>query len=321
MTGSGFCHEVLFYDGPDEFLAGTVPFVRAALEAEEPALVAVGRSKIELLQGELGADAVDVGFADIEEIGRNPARIIPVWREFVDENRWLDRPVRGIGEPVWPGRSAAEVEECRRHESLLNLAFDGAPTWSLLCPYDSGALAEEVLEAARDCHPFVARDGISHENPECGDLESPPSPFAGALPPRPERSRAFEFDRSMLHELRETVSREADGAGLSPSRRDDLVTAVNELAANSILHGGGTGTLSLWREPDALVVETEDFGRILEPLAGRRRPAADQGSGRGLWLANQLCDLVQIRSGSQGTAIRVRMRLVPESSPGAGYGP
>jgi anti-sigma regulatory factor (Ser/Thr protein kinase) len=309
VTESAFCHEVLFYDGADEFLAGAVPFVRAALEAEEPVMVAVGKSKVELLNGELGADAVDVGFAEMEELGRNPARLIPVWRDFVDENRWLDRPVRGIGEPIWPGRSAAEIDECQRHEALLNVAFAGAPAWSLLCSYDSGALADDVLEAARGCHPYVARGGMSHENAECADLDLPPSPFSGVLPPRPTGSTELGFDRGTLSELRGIVSSEADAAGLSGSRRDDLVTAVNELAANSILYGGGGGTLSLWRERGALVVEAEDLGRIEEPLAGRLRPKAEQSSGRGLWLANQLCDLVQIRSGSGGTAIRVRMSL------------
>jgi anti-sigma regulatory factor (Ser/Thr protein kinase) len=33
-------------------------------------------------------------------------------------------------------------------------------------------------------------------------------------------------------------------------------------------------------------------------------PLSDEG-GRGLWLANQLCDLVQIRSGENGTVVRL----------------
>jgi hypothetical protein len=36
-------------------------------------------------------------------------------------------------------------------------------------------------------------------------------------------------------------------------------------------------------------------------------PDPDPESGRGLWLVNQLCDLVQIRSGPSGTTIRVHM--------------
>jgi anti-sigma regulatory factor (Ser/Thr protein kinase) len=304
---STFCHEVAFYDGADEFLAATVPFVRAALEAEEPALVAVGGGRTELLEGELGDDAMAVGFTDMEELGRNPARIIPVWREFLDRNGGTGQPVRGIGEPIWPGRSVAEIDECQRHESLLNVAFEGLPAWSLLCPYDSGGLDDEVLGAARACHPLLAGDGTCRRNPEFAGAGLPASPFGGELPPRPGESTALLFDPTTLHLARALVQREAEDAGLPRSRRDDLVTAVGELAANSVLHGGGGGTLRLWHEPDALVVEAEDLGHIEEPLAGRRRPTPTQEGGRGLWLVNQLCDLVQIRSNSGLTVIRLRM--------------
>ncbi len=319
MKQSAFCHEVLFYDSADEFLAGTVPFIRGALEAEEPALVALGQERIELLQGELGTDATGVRFADMEELGRNPARLIPAWREFVDENGGEDRAMRGIGEPIWPGRSAVEIDECQRHESLLNVAFGATPALSLLCPYDSSRLDDDVLEAALACHPFLARDGESYANAACKEVAAPSSPFAGELSPRPEGSEALRFDRGALHRVRKLISVAAERAGLSASRGDDLVTAVSELAANSVLHGGGEGTLSLWLEADALVVEAEDLGCIEEPLVGRQRPAPTQEGGRGLWLVNQLCDLVQVRSGPEATAIRVRMDLSLQPSQALAY--
>ncbi len=304
---SAFCHEVLFYDSAEEFLEGTVPFVRGALEAEEPALIAVGPEKIELLEGEFGADAARVRFTNMEELGRNPARIIPVWREFVDEHG--GRPVRGIGEPIWPGRSPTEVDECQRHESLLNVAFEGAPAWSLLCPYDSVSLDDDILEAARRCHPYVASAGVSRQNEAFLDSGHGPGPFVGALPAQPLGSETLAFDRDSLHEVRRFVHRHAERAGLSFSLAEDLAAAVSEVAANSILHGGGKGTVSVWREDATLVVEAEDLGCIEEPLAGRLRPAPTEGGGRGLWLANQLCDLVQIRSAPGGTVIRLHMNL------------
>ena len=52
-----------------------------------------------------------------------------------------------------------------------------------------------------------------------------------------------------------------------------------------------------------------DDGRIEDPLVGRERPRPDQANGRGLWIANQLCDLVQVRSGHDGTEVRLRMRF------------
>ena len=44
-------------------------------------------------------------------------------------------------------------------------------------------------------------------------------------------------------------------------------------------------------------------------MVGRVRPEVTQLGGRGLWLANQLCDLMQIRSGSGGTRVRLQMAI------------
>ncbi len=55
------------------------------------------------------------------ELGRNPARIIPEVQAFTDKHP--GQRVRFVGEPIWPGRSAAEICEATRHEALLNLAF------------------------------------------------------------------------------------------------------------------------------------------------------------------------------------------------------
>ena len=82
---------------------------------------------------------------------------------------------------------------------------------------------------------------------------------------------------------------------------------VNEVATNSVRHGGGTGTLRMWEEGASLICEVRDRGQILDPLVGRRKPPGDRGSGLGLWLANQLCDLVQIRSFPTGTAVRLHV--------------
>lgn len=299
----------MFYDSSERFLAGTVPFLMGALEAGEPALVAVGAEKVELLKGELGTDAEGLRFADMDALGHNPARIIPAWRQFVDEHVSAGGQARGIGEPIWSGRSAVEIDECQRHESLLNVAFGGTPAWSLLCPYDIGSLDDEVLEAAAHSHPYLAEEGASRENSECRELHSSPDPFAGAFDPIPESARELSFDRDALHHLRARVAEESAGAGLSGERTTDLVLAANELAANSVRHGGGTGISRFWVERGALVVEVVDAGRIGQPLVGRVEPTSAQEGGRGLWMANQLCDLVRIRSGAMGTAIRLHMSL------------
>jgi anti-sigma regulatory factor (Ser/Thr protein kinase) len=116
-----------------------------------------------------------------------------------------------------------------------------------------------------------------------------------------------------LAKVRDQVARAAKRAGMGRREVADLVTAASELAANSVMHGGGSGTLRLWRENGTLLAEVKDGGRIEEPLVGRLRPGIAQEGGRGLWLANQLCDLVQIRSGEGGTVVRLHA-LAPEPS-------
>ena len=305
---ASFRHEVAFYDDVDQFLDATVPYICEGLEAGEPALVAVGAAKIAQLRQELGGSAAEVEFADIEEFGRNPARILPVWQDFVDRHAGHDRRLRGVGEPVWPGRCTAEIDECERHEALLNLAFGDGPDWTLLCLYDSSTLSDEVLESALHTHPLVAAtSGGAVESPGWDDHRV--EPFAGALPSPPLEAPEYGFDGATVANLRAIVGVEAAEAGLPDHRTADLVLAASEVAANSVIHGGGSGVARVWREPGALVAEVRDAGRLEEPLAGRVRPQPAQPTGRGLWIANQLCDLVQIRSGRGGTRVRLQMNL------------
>ncbi len=303
-SAAGFSHRALIYSDADEFVAGALPFLLAGLEAGEAALVAVGPQRAAQLREALGGDAGAVRFLPMRELGRNPARIIPAWREFVDAHD--GRPVRGVGEPVWPGRDAAELEECHRHEALLNLAFAAPPSWSLLCPYDALALDESVLRSVLRTHPEVV-DGAGSPR-ACGAAEVGDC-FAGELSAPSAAAELFAFDRGSLREVRSRVGHAARLAGLTMDRAADLVAAAAELAANSVGHGGGAGRLRIWPHGRTLLVEVEDAGHLTEPLAGRRRPPPTQERGRGLWLANQLCDLVQIRSGPRGTTVRLHATI------------
>lgn len=304
-----FNHEALFYSGEQGFLEGVLPFVTDALAAEESVLVAVVNDRAELLKQALGPNGEHVSFTDMRLLGHNPARIIPAWHRFLKDNASEDRPVRGIGEPIWHGRSAAEVSECQRHESLLNVAFEEGVGWRLLCPYDLDTLDEGVIEAARHSHPFVSEDGESRVSAAYLRGDAAPGPFDGTLPPPPVSAKELAFTGNTMGWLRRLLGDWAAGLELGYERTQHLVLAVTELASNSVHHGGGGGTLRMWREEQSLLVEVHDRGHIEEPLVGRTRPAPEQTAGRGLWLVNHLCDLVQIRSDHAGSIVRVHMDL------------
>ena len=85
--------------------------------------------------------------------------------------------------------------------------------------------------------------------------------------------------------------------------------SFHEIATNSLRHGGGHGHLRVWAEAGRLICEVRDHGRIArQPLVGRVRPAHGQSGGWGLWLANQLCDLVQLRELPEGSVVRLHQR-------------
>ncbi|HXN38797.1 MAG TPA: ATP-binding protein [Solirubrobacteraceae bacterium] len=146
------------------------------------------------------------------------------------------------------------------------------------------------------------------------DVLGPPAPqrpYAGRLPsPAPAGEvRELAFDVRALACLRHAIAGWAGEEILDSGSAEDLVLAVNELASNSVRHGGGRGTLRYWREAQALVCEVHDAGHIEDPYVGRTRPGPDAHSGRGLWLVDQLCDEMQIRSSRAGTVVRVLKRV------------
>jgi anti-sigma regulatory factor (Ser/Thr protein kinase) len=302
-----FRHEALLYAGDDDFLTGTVPFVAEGVDDGEPVLVVVSAQKIERLRDALGAKADAVRFADMADVGANPARIIPAWRDFVDESGATGRPMRGIGEPIWAARRADELAECQRHEALLNAAFAVAPAWWLLCPYDTQSLAPDVIDEARRTHPYVLDRG-THE-PSAWFAHDGNDPFDHALPEPPISIDCVEFDVDGLDAVRAFVAGHATRCGMSAARREDLTVAVNEVATNSLRHGGGQGRVRVWEDGPRFVCEIADSGRLVDQLVGRLRPSTDQERGRGIWLVNHLCELVQIRSFPTGTVVRLHMAL------------
>lgn len=300
-----FRHEAAFYSGEAEFAERMTSFIREGLEAEEPVLVAVIPPKIDLLRSTLNGDADHVMFVDMSAVGRNPSRIIPVWHDFVNERAAADGRVRGIGEPIWAGRSPDELVESQRHESLINLAFTGAPAW-ILCPYDTDSLPPDVINEAYRSHPLVSARGQVVDSGMYRDLAEIAAPFDEPLAEPDGAPEIIAVEACRLSDLRDLVFGRAVMFDVDVNRAADLVLSVNELATNTLRHGGGRGMLRIWYQDDAIVCEVSDRGHIDEPLVGRRKPQGDE-RGMGLWIVNQLCDLVQLRSFDNGSVVRVHM--------------
>ena len=298
-VGGVLRHAVLFYRTQPEYTDRIAAFVRTGLDQGEPTLLMVPGGKARMADAVLDAMPGELAFVDAAELSRNPSRIIPEVLSFIDKHP--GQPVRCVGEPIWPGRSPAEVCEAIRHEALVNLAFARAQA-TLLCPYDASGLADCVLADARRTHQEPAASGATAAT--WRDNLPPGCDQPLGAPPAEAEFLSYETD---LAQVRRLVERHARRARLGEERTVDLVLAVNEIAANTICHTDGGGVIHVWHTGEEILCQVHDSGRITDPLAGRIRHGPDD-RGHGLWLVNQVCDLVELRSGEDGTTVRMHMR-------------
>jgi serine/threonine-protein kinase RsbW len=97
--------------------------------------------------------------------------------------------------------------------------------------------------------------------------------------------------------------------GLPADRIERFTVALSEIVTNAIRHGNGSATMTITSNGSTLTVNVRDHGPGLKAQSSRALPPATQVSGRGLWLAEQLCDQVHIDSSNHGTIVQLTMRL------------
>ncbi len=280
-----------------------VAFINDGLTEDEPVMVAVTAEHTRWLTESLTPSAVDrVTFVDMARLGRNPARIIPAWQDFVSSHAQPFRPVRGVGEPIWPERHHEELLECQLHEALLNLAIaPRTPLW-LICPYDTELLSPAVVEEAHRSHPVIVEAGVHRGSSQYAGRAHAEALFAATLS-RPETgTREALFTSANLGRLPAYVKLELYVAGLSLDHAAQLAAAAHRLALDSQRRGSSRAVVRIWSEPYALICEVADDAVVSDPLLGRTLPTGGDG---GLWEANQTSDLVQLRSTATGTTVRI----------------
>ncbi len=307
QAGGAIRHVAWFYRTPAEYLAGIHDFVLAGATAGEPVLIAVPSRGLpmgwNLPGGWTAAHSLDAS-----DVGRNPARLMPAVRAFSEEHP--GQRIRVVSELAWADRSGPGLDEVARYEMMINLAFAATPL-TMLCPYDAAALPSSALLAASADHPWLRQGDGEYRSDTYQGASDGGGPQAQV--PVPPGASAMSY-RNDLRPVRAFVAAEADRAGLSRSRRTDLVIAASEVAANTLKHTGGAGLVRVWITNDEILCQFDDSGHIQDPLVGYGRPAGDEPGGQGLWLVNQVCDLAEIRTGVNGTTIRLHMlRDVPRA--------
>ncbi|GAA2805827.1 sensor histidine kinase [Crossiella cryophila] len=303
---SPFTHPAVFYRDDHEYRAALVPFLAEGLHLGLPVAAAVPGDRLTVLRAALGPLAREVFLLDMTEAGRNPGRIIPqVLSQFAD--RHAGKPARIVGEPIWAGRSEAEYPACVQHEALINLAF-AERDLTILCPYNSSRLPTRVLADARATHPVLWQSGRPVPSPDY----APDDMLARYNEPLPEPAGAAVLTITavtQLHAARRFVVEQAERLGLAANRVPELELIATELITNALRHADGTARLALWSADGHLLCQSSDGGHLADPLAGRLPPDPAGHSGRGLWLINDLADLVRLHTGPAGSTLRVLLRL------------
>jgi anti-sigma regulatory factor (Ser/Thr protein kinase) len=106
--------------------------------------------------------------------------------------------------------------------------------------------------------------------------------------------------------IRRHVLEICTSAGVDPDRCSQLGLATNEITANAIQYGGGHARIVITAGATEVSVDIHDNGPGLS-VVKPQRPEPTAPHGRGLWLADQLCDAMQVSSTTRGTSIRLIM--------------
>ena len=312
VGASGVRHEAMIGADSTECVESVLAFVEDGLRQGEAVSVGLSASLGRRLGRVLGSPR-RVAYYDMTELGRNPGRIIGAMLDFARAHGGeaardpAGPPLRYVSEPFWAGRSDAERAETTRHEALVEAALAGAAA-TVLCVYNSERLDAETVACAERMHPVVIAGGQPRASTRYAGGGVIPAQCDRPLAPPPAGATRLTY-RDDLRAVRDTVSGCAARAGLAPGRVTDLTLAVSEVAANTLRHTVGHGTLRAWHTSEEMICQIDDSGQIDDPLAGRRRPAAESFRQGGLWVVNQVCDLVELRTGPDGTTVRMHVRL------------
>jgi len=314
---ASFVHRALVFRDRDELAAQTAGFVRDGLANGSNVVAVLGPHSESVLRESLGDDARVVRFGDARVWYARLGTIIQAMAQPLAEAAATGRAVRVLAENPFAARRPREYLRC---ESMTNVALAGCDA-SVLCLYDGAQTADDVLAGVRRTHPRIIHEGTdapSREYTEPLDFMTRSDrelshPEAPADAPRLRIAAPRD-----LPAVRRFVAREAAAAGLARTAVEDLQLAASEIASNVIVHTAGPGEACVWIDGTELVCQLSDQGPGMEdPLAGYLLPPEYGSSGRGLWLARQLCDEVTVKSEAGGTVVRLRVELPAADSPPA----
>jgi anti-sigma regulatory factor (Ser/Thr protein kinase) len=299
---SGLVHRALVHGGEEEVLTHLAAFARQGVADGEATMILASPRRLQALRRELGTDA-GVGWIP------NHLASMRVGTAFDDVRRHMagragEGRLRVAADWDLTGRTVSERRAFMRWEAAATAILAGVDA-TFLCCHDGADV--EVAAGARATHPEVwtaagwARDP-AYRAPDVHlrDCEAP-------APPRDEPMPLG--DPWDLAPLRERIAWAGAGAGVDAGALADFGIAANEVAANALWHARGPRDARVGVTDGALVCEVRDSGPGLDPLTAHVPPVAGVSGGRGLWIAHQLADVVQVIPADGGSRVRLEVGL------------
>ena len=154
-------------------------------------------------------------------------------------------------------------------------------------------------------HPILADADGYRGSTHYGGAHHATSLFTEPLPEPAGTTTVIAFDPDRHRHIDQLI-RAAVAAGAGADRAAELAAAADELAT-AAHRGNAHVRIRLWQDRTAVLCEITDPAVIDNPMTGRSATpvtGADRRD-RAIRRANELCDLVQVRSGEDGTTIRI----------------
>lgn len=298
-THPGYAHGLLVHDNDDELVEGTRAFVDQGLASGGQVLVHGTRDRVALLGEALGSHPrLEYGFD--EELYLEPTRTLFAYQRRLAETTeptefWVTGTV-----PL--GCDSAAQAAWNRYESAVDEALAPYP-FRALCAYDTRTRPASVIAAARATHRTVSIDLTSQASPEYVEPAAFLADPLARVPAPPTRPPSVAITVAHLHELSETrhllTAGARSGSAVPSQTIDEFHIAVQEVAANGLVHGTPPVQLTLWVDVGTLTCLVEDSGPgNLDPMTGFRYP--DDWGPMGLWAARQLVDDLFIGNSPSG---------------------
>jgi hypothetical protein len=301
-------HQAAIYGSDDGFLAVAAPFARGGIAAGEPVFAVASPAKLELLGGELGADAARVDQMDSAVFyDHRPPQRVTVLEKYARHHGDGGR-VRVLAEPGWADWTDAEVRDWQRMEAGLNVLLDGTGIWAI-CPYDTRQAPEPIIDSARRTHPALVEGTGTRQSADYTDPAKYAVGLDGPLPPVP-RGAALLPPTIRLREIRRFAASQA-AAYLGPGTASLMTVAIQETAGYLKKATGSPVATRIWQQQAGAITcdlradgpaTAGAFDGYLMPDLSQPRP--DDG----LWYARQFTTRLDLRTSASGIQARLQLQ-------------